>query len=349
MWVRPAIYGLYDRCDSDRPRLEMWVDSQWQSWKYVLRAIEKRKYVAAAVEAIGRLDGQPIYPNYTGTGTHPLVAHTKGKASVVADPGQTAEHPVKAKPKRRWFQFSLRTLLVVILLFGSGFGWLGMKIKQAREQRKAVEAIRELGGSVSNDPASGGMTSAAVAFLGKLLGEDLSFSVNRVSLTSTPVTDAGLQHLHGLTQLEWLRLCTTQVSDAGLEHLRELTQLRILELQSTRVTDAGLVHLQGRTQLEHLYLGDTQVTDAGLEHLRELTQLKVLCLIGTQVTDAGLMNLRGRARLQRLYLMDTQAPRRPRRRTPGGIAQPDDLPMTEPTSTPKPQRRWFQFNLRNAA
>ena len=28
----------------------------------------------------------------------------------------TAEHPVKATPKRRWLQFSLRTLLIVVVV-----------------------------------------------------------------------------------------------------------------------------------------------------------------------------------------------------------------------------------------
>jgi hypothetical protein len=31
---------------------------------------------------------------------------------MATDAGQTGEHPVKAEPKRRWFQFSLRTLMV---------------------------------------------------------------------------------------------------------------------------------------------------------------------------------------------------------------------------------------------
>ena len=43
----------------------------------------------------------------------------------------------------------------------------------------------------------------------------------------TQVTDAGLEHLKGLTQLQGLSLSGTQVTDAGLEHLKGLTQLQI--------------------------------------------------------------------------------------------------------------------------
>ena len=35
------------------------------------------------------------------------------------------------KPKRRWFQYSLRTLLVLMLLVGVGMSWVG-GVKWAR-------------------------------------------------------------------------------------------------------------------------------------------------------------------------------------------------------------------------
>ena len=44
------------------------------------------------------------------------------------------------------------------------------------------------------------------------------------------MTDAGLEHLKGLTQLQSLCLGNTKVTDAGLEHLKGLTQLQSLHL-----------------------------------------------------------------------------------------------------------------------
>jgi hypothetical protein len=38
----------------------------------------------------------------------------RGEVSMASDAGQTAEYSIEAKPKRRWFQFSLRTLLIVM-------------------------------------------------------------------------------------------------------------------------------------------------------------------------------------------------------------------------------------------
>ena len=49
------------------------------------------------------------------------------------------------KPRRRWLRFSLRTLLVVMLLLGVVFGALGMMANEARRQRKVVADLEELG------------------------------------------------------------------------------------------------------------------------------------------------------------------------------------------------------------
>jgi len=76
------------------------------------------------------------------------------------------------------------------------------------------------------------------------------------------VTDAGLEHLTGLHQLEKLELYDTGITDAGLGHLKELRQLRELGLSGTEVTDAGLEHLKGLRRLHTLALSPAEV--AGL-------------------------------------------------------------------------------------
>ena len=100
-------------------------------------------------------------------------------------------------------------------------------------------------------------------------------------IESTNITDAGLEHLKGLTCLQTLELKQPNVTDAGLEHLKGLTQLQSLDLIGTQVTDAGLKHLEGLTQLQSLDLSYTKVTDAGLEHLKGLTNLRYLLWVTT--------------------------------------------------------------------
>jgi hypothetical protein len=50
-----------------------------------------------------------------------------------------------SRPWRRYLRFSVRGLIVVVLLMGA---WLGSIVRSARIQREAVAAIRKVGGRV---------------------------------------------------------------------------------------------------------------------------------------------------------------------------------------------------------
>src|SRR5262245_3156502 len=60
------------------------------------------------------------------------------------------------KPHRRWYQISLRMLLLLVTMASAGFGWLGVKVRKAQRQNEAVEAIRSQGGAVHYDYDSKG-------------------------------------------------------------------------------------------------------------------------------------------------------------------------------------------------
>lgn len=210
------------------------------------------------------------------------------------------------EPLRRWYQFSLRTVLLVTLMVCLGSAWVGIGIQRARERRQAATEIykfeaelQRLGGSVNFDyddhPDS----------LDELYGDPGVFHIAEVTGQGN-FSDAGLEHLAGLTRLWSLDLTGSQVTDAGLIHLIGLTKLSDLNLSGTQVTDAGLDHLEGLTRLESLDLTGTQVTDAGLKHIEGLTNLKVLNLSGTQVSDAGLVHVEGLTNLSDFNLTGTQ-------------------------------------------
>ena len=48
-----------------------------------------------------------------------------------------------SRPWRRFLRFSVRGMIVVVLVIG---GWLGWLVRSARIQREAVAAIEEAGG-----------------------------------------------------------------------------------------------------------------------------------------------------------------------------------------------------------
>jgi hypothetical protein len=144
------------------------------------------------------------------------------------------------KPKRRWFQYSLRTLLVFVTVCAIPCSWLAVKLRQAERQREAATAIERLGGKVTWDSKASGQPG----WLRCVLGDDFFNTVVRVNLYNTHVTDAGLEHLTGFRQLQQLLLTKTSVSDAGVEQIKALRRLQWLGLSSTRVTDEGAHKLQ---------------------------------------------------------------------------------------------------------
>jgi len=211
----------------------------------------------------------------------------------------------------RWrFQFSLRSLVVLVVAVAVPLGWFGVRLREAERQRRAVEAIRKAGGTVWYDyhntlygviePRAEPPTPA---WLRNLLGEDFFADVVHVGYSrprpspsvfteaNTDVGDVDLAHVKGLERLKYLNLSGTRVTDGGLQHLSGLTRLEVLRLSCTPITDDGLEDLKRLTELTHLHLTCTQITDAGLEHLTGLTKLKYLFLDGTPVTDKSIEEL----------------------------------------------------------
>ena len=106
-----------------------------------------------------------------------------------------------------------------------------------------VSALQQLGANVKHN------AQGEVKFV-DLSGQVSLDEQGDLSRSGSRVTDAGLIHLAGLTQLEELWLQKTRITDDGLAHLAQLTSLKELWLLETRITDAGVAHLAGLTNLE---------------------------------------------------------------------------------------------------
>ena len=211
------------------------------------------------------------------------------------------------QPWRRYLKVSLRSLLLLVLAIGAWLGWL---VYTARVQRDAVAAIERSGGWSEydwgwrhGDKIRNGKPWAP-KWLVDHIGADFFGSVVIVVLPDTG-SDAVLDHIRHLSKLEKINLSSSPVTDAGVAHLKGLTHLEELSLRGTRVTDTGVAYLAGLAGLRRLHLGYTKVTDRGLAYLEGLTELRLLHLEGTRVTDTGLAHLKGMRRLEDLWLQDT--------------------------------------------
>jgi hypothetical protein len=202
------------------------------------------------------------------------------------------------KPKRRWFRFNLRSLLVLVTIACVGFGWLGVKVRAKQREREAVKALRDLGGEVrydyefnSNWSEVENPTPPGPEWLRELLGNDI-FACAVSAHCGPQTTDVDLRHLAAFGQLRALYLGETQITDEGMVHLRGLNKLEWLSLPNIKITDAGMIHIAELSKLIFLYVNGTHMTNAGLVNLAALSELRWLCVRDTQVTDSGKEEIR---------------------------------------------------------
>jgi hypothetical protein len=114
------------------------------------------------------------------------------------------------KPKRRWYQFSLMTMLVLMALFSL---LLGVTADRARKREQALRTVRELGGTVFYN-------HDAPEWVRRCLGDNWFSSIIAIDLSPTGATDVDLeqckQDLTDIDTLAWIRLSGTEVTEAGV-------------------------------------------------------------------------------------------------------------------------------------
>jgi Leucine-rich repeat (LRR) protein len=249
-----------------------------------------------------------------------------------------AAEPTSPKPKLRWYQFSLRTLLIFVTFSAILCSFFATITYSARKQKEVAATIRKLGGAVVYDYLMVGEDGCDIDVdtlerpntLSKYFGVDYFHSVEcvfcegskindsilaplrslpnviRLDLRHTQVTDSGLKSLIEMPSLKLLILDGTPIGDEGLECLQGMRNLRDLDLTNTKITDKGLENLRGLTQLDGLILDDTKITDSGLAHIARLTQLQSLLLANTDISDKGIEHLKGLRQLHYIDLEGTQ-------------------------------------------
>lgn len=212
-------------------------------------------------------------------------------------------------PKRRWAQFSLGTLLLLVTALCVA---LAVQVNRARAQREVADLIAKLGGKVVYDyqeaPGREPRWDAKVPgpeWLKSRIGDDYFRRITAVYGGKEPFSDETLKQLSRLHAVRHLNLMYSAISDERLRYIGRIRSLVSLALHGTNIGDEGVSHLSGLSRLRYLGLSGTHVGDAGLKHLSGLSGLEILELDETQVTDVGVAVLRTLPRLKSLYVEAT--------------------------------------------
>jgi hypothetical protein len=145
--------------------------------------------------------------------------------------------PTARRPFRRWLQFRLRSVLILVSFVAVGLGFWQHLVEPFRIQRAAALAIAEAGGTCR---------TAAVGppWLRHLaIGHDFE-EIITVDLPKPEMTSSCVSLLGRLRSLEELSVAGAAFSDEHLAKLRSLRNLRKATLRGTTVTEEGVEQLR---------------------------------------------------------------------------------------------------------
>ena len=120
-----------------------------------------------------------------------------------------------SKPRRRWRQFSLRTLLAAVFLAALGM-FAFQTVLPFHGQHRAMEQLR----SRPHTRWHSGQLPVGPAWLTSLFGPSYFVQVQELRLCDIPFTDADLPLLYKLPYLKQLVLNDTRLSPASLAALK---------------------------------------------------------------------------------------------------------------------------------
>ena len=132
------------------------------------------------------------------------------------------------------------------------------------DQKKLKRQLEKAGALVS---VNGAGEVKAVQFVGKRTRDEhlelvaKALEIEKLIVSYSSITNAGIAHLTGLPKLRILSLFRNEISDAGIAHLKGMTQLQQLNLEETGLTDAGVPVLCTLTGLQRVSMDHQSVSD----------------------------------------------------------------------------------------
>jgi hypothetical protein len=114
-----------------------------------------------------------------------------------------------------------------------------------------------------------------------------------LSISGTPITDAGMLHLAGLSSLNTLHANNTKITDKALDTICKLSAIKVLNISYNDITDAGMKKIATMPNLAWLLIDGTKITDAGLEEVLSQASQKKLSKDFLHITISRNMKVSG--------------------------------------------------------
>ena len=217
----------------------------------------------------------------------------------------------ETKPKRRWFRYSLRTLMVQMFVLGI---MCALIARYANNRKSAIATVRNNGGTISFDP------ELPPTWFGKILrsvfGPETYQPVRMVNMLpdghitikQKTLSDDFLARLSALSELEFLELENTIVAETDWQYISQFRRLRTLYVRRSNISDEGVKYISQLPELEELNIEETKgISDAALVSISQLPKLSNLKLGFTKITDAGLLSYKPISNLQVLEMQGVKA------------------------------------------
>ena len=238
----------------------------------------------------------------------------------------TALPPPTARPRRRWYQFTLRTAGIVLLIFFLLLGGFAEWRHRSYRHRKIAGELKEFGASVDQEsfhfftPGSGRLAAWDNQFLLSarvryVLGDDFTSEIVSVSYSESPSfplkkSSQVVDHVKWLPRLRIFHL-EGELSSRDLKELPFIGSLEDFgiqlppEIERGQLMDDDLAVFKKAKKLEVLFLCRQRIAGSGLVHLQK-SPLRKLYLSGTSLEDSGLAHLALQDKLKILVLANTR-------------------------------------------
>ena len=184
--------------------------------------------------------------------------------------------PLQKPPqsKRRWYQFSLRTLMIFTLVVAVACAWLGRAFHHAAEEEALIDAAQKMEGRV--EIAYSGPEWIAFVYPRRLQRRVIGLSFD-LSCYDDPRDDL-LSCLAGFRELQWLDLGSVPIDEEGLRYVGRMDQLTRLISTNSSITEARAVQLAQLPDLQELNLSDCHIDNAAIRKLADCPHLRKLML-----------------------------------------------------------------------